>query len=342
MKIFVSVVSYRDKLLQKTIESLIENKSPRHEVVIGIFEQTALEDSLQTKAPDLIERKDIRYKRIDPQYADGVCWARKINFMQLEDEDFIYEVDSHMLFDKNWDRKLIKDYKKGVELSGTKKVIISGSCKNFELDKHGTPILHTHPTMMRSNVRYFLYQKENDILGPHGDIAVSDGEITPAIHICAGNFFTIADWVREVGPNTDIFFEGEEQYMVLESFKKGYKLYHMSDIVSYHYMFTNEYETKHWFNPISGNTNRYGELVHRGLKNFKKYMDDQDDDLLEKFYEYSGVDYINKSLDERAKTNSIIVAPPPDEVIDPTVGMDLTPKEAVEEKTEEVTDDGGV
>lgn len=317
MKIFVSVVSYRDKLLKSTIESLLSKKSLRHEIIIGIFEQTVEEDSLVKVAPELLKNKFIRYKRIDPIYADGVCWARDVNFLQLTDEDFIFEVDSHMIFDKDWDRKLINDYKKGVALSGTDKVIISGSCKNFEINTEGGIILHEHPVPMRSNVKYFLYQEHSDILGAHGDLETSDGNITPAIHICAGNFFTHAAWVKNVGANPDIYFEGEEQYMVLESFKQGYKLYHMSDIISYHYINTNEYDTKQWHNPII-TMEQYSNRVHRGLVNFKKYLDSLDDDVLEAYHKYSGVDYINKRLDEKAMTYSIRVEPPPEEVVEET------------------------
>ena len=317
MKIFVSVVSYRDKLLKKTIESLLNNKSLRHEVIIAIFEQTVEENSLITVAPELLDNKFIKYKRIDPIYADGVCWARAINFLQLTDEDFIFEVDSHMLFDKDWDRKLINDYRKGVALSGTDKVIISGSCKNFEISDDGVIIRHEHPVPMRSNVKYFLYQEHSDILGAHGDLEISDGNITPAIHICAGNFFTHSAWVKNVGANPDLYFEGEEQYMVLESFRKGYKLYHMSDIISYHYINTNQYETKQWHNPII-TMEQYSTRVHRGLTNFKKYIDNLEDEVLEAYHEYSGVDYIHKRIDEKAKTYSIVAGPHPEEALEPS------------------------
>lgn len=310
MKIFVSVVSYRDPLLQKTVQSLLDNKSPRYDITVAIFEQTSLQNSLVTLAPDLVSKKEVKYKRIDPEYAESVCWARHINFLQLSDEDFIYEVDSHMLFDKNWDRKLVNDYRQGVVLSGHDKVIITGSCKNFELDKNNNPILHEHPVPMRSDVKYFVYQYHSNILGAHGDIGPSDGRVTPAIHICAGNFFTHSSWVKNVGANPDIYFEGEEQYMVLESFKKGYDMYHMSDIVSYHYMNTNQYITKQWYEPIIP-MDVYSLRVQNGLDNFNKYLDQIEDAVLERFYCKTGVDYLNKSLDERAKTYSILAAPPP-------------------------------
>ena len=58
-----------------------------------------------------------------------------------------------------------------------------------------------------------------------------------------------------------------------------------------------QYETKQWYNPII-TTEKYAELVYAGLQNFNAYLDSLGPEFLEKFYEYSGVDYINKTFDE--------------------------------------------
>jgi hypothetical protein len=230
----------------------------------------------------------------------------------MKDEDFIYEIDSHMMFDKDWDKKLIDDYRQGIQKENTDRIIITGACKSFELDLNDNIVLHTHPVSMQSNVKYFTYQKRNDILGSHSDLHPSDGNITPAIHICAGNFFTHAAWVKNVGANPKLYFDGEEQYMILESFRQGYKMFHMSDVVSYHYNKTNEYETKQWFNPII-TVERYSQLVYDGIENFQAYLKGLDENVLKSYYEYSGVNYINQSLDERAKTYGIRI---PDDIKD--------------------------
>jgi len=306
MKIYVSVVSYRDPLLKLTVESLLENKSVRHDVTIGIFEQTKLEDSLVTVAPELVKHKNVRYKRIDPEYADGVTWARHINFMQLEDEDFIYQVDSHMLFDKNWDRKLVNDYKKGCARAGHDKVIITGNCKNFRMEDD-KPVLDFHPTEVTCKVRYFHYEPSIDLLGAHGDLEPASGDISDAIHICAGNFFAPAKWSKEVGVDTNIFFEGEEQLMVLQSYLKGYELYHPSAIKCYHYIDTHNYITKHWYEPISDATvENYHKRVPKSHQYLRSYIDSLDEDILEDFYKKFGVNYIDKCLDERARTYSLV------------------------------------
>jgi len=310
MKIFVSVVSYRDPLLKQTIESLIENKSVRHEITIGIFEQTRLEDSLATIAPDLIAKDFIRYKRIDPEYADGVCWARSINSMQANDEDFIYQIDSHMLFDVNWDRKLVNDYKKGVQKAGHDKVIISGNCKNFRMEDD-KPVLDQHPTDVTCKVLYFHYEPSIDLLAAHGDLHPSTGDIEPAIHICAGNFFAPLKWIKEVGVDTGIFFEGEEQLMVMQSYLKGYEIFHPSAIKCYHYIDTHNYITKHWYEPISTVTvDNYNKRVTRSHQYLRSYIDSLDEDILVAFHEKFGVNYIDKCLDERARTYALVVESP--------------------------------
>ena len=310
MKIFVSVVSYRDPLLKHTINSLLDNKSVRHDITIGIFEQTRLEDSLVTVAPELVALPNVKYKRIDPEYADGVCWARDINMMQSTDEDFIYQTDSHMLFDPNWDRKLVNDYKKGVVRAGHDRVIISGNCKNFHMEGD-EPVKDYHPTEVTCSVKYFHYEPAIDLLAAHGDLLPATGDISSAIHICAGNFFAPIKWIKEVGVDTGIFFEGEEQLMVMQSFLKGYEIYHPSALMCYHYIDTHNYVTKHWYEPISDETvQNYNRHVTRSHKYLRDYIDSLDEDVLLAFHKKYGVNYIDKTLDESAKSNSMFIETP--------------------------------
>ena len=312
MKIFVSIVSYRDPLLKMTVENVLQQASSRHEITVGIFEQTVAEDSLETVAPELVSNKQVRYKRIDPIYSDGVGWARAINCMQIEDEDFIYEIDSHMLFDKDWDRYLVNDWRKARNKVGSDKVIITGSCFSFDLNEQGEPRLHTNYYPMTSKVGYFHYQ-ENNLLGAHGDLIDRTDDVEPAIHICAGNFFTHTDWVRNVGINHKVFFDGEEQLMVLSSLANGYKLFHPRELHSYHFTGTGDYVTKQWHKPLI-TMEKYGEFVRKSIKQLSDYLEQIDEDVLEEYREYSGVDYINQRLEPKciAKTMN----PPPD-VLEP-------------------------
>ena len=307
-KIFVSVVSYRDPLLEQTIRNLFDTKSKDTYVVVGVFEQIVEEDSLEVKAPDLLERPDVRYKRADPKYTMGVGWARYNNALQIKDEDYFYQIDSHMLFDENWDLKLIQDFKLASSMhNNTNKIIISTACKNFEINEDGTIVLHKHPVPMTSIVKYFEYEKVFNILAAHGDLA-EGGKLIPAIHTCAGNFFTHADWVYEIGPDGRMYFSGEEQKMVLSSFLAGYHMYHPTEMVCYHYTKTGDYITKVWKEPVI-KEQEYADEVYKSYLYWNRYLNTISDEDLLRFYEYSGVDYINQIIDERSMTYSIKSVP---------------------------------
>lgn len=301
MKIFVSICSYRDPLLVFTLKSLIQSKSAITEVTYGIFEQIEKENSLEVLHPNLVSRPDVRYKRIDPQFSDGVGWARNINAIQMTDEDFYYQIDSHMIFDSGWDRQLIGDYKEACLLTGTNKVIISSNCKNFDLID-GSPALE-HNRNVACKARFYQFDK-NFWLYAHGEHTNPTEQVNPAVHIFAGNMFTHSDWISNVGIDPKIHFHGEEQIMTLSSFALGYKLFHGKQISCYHYRNSNDHTSKQDKNPVVSQ-DVLESRKRSSIDHFTRYIRNIDDEILQAYKSYSGVDYINRKLENRAITRTI-------------------------------------
>lgn len=302
MKIFVSICSYRDPLLVYTVKSLIQSKSEITEITYGIFEQIEKENSLEVLHPELVSRSDVKYKRIDPQFSEGVGWARNINALQMTDENFYYQIDSHMIFDKNWDRKLICDYREGCELSNTDKIIISSNCKNFAVVE-GTPVLE-HNVNVACKAKFYQFDK-NFWLFAHGEHIEPTKTVEPAIHVFAGNFFTHSEWISNVGISPRIYFHGEEQIMTLASFAADYKIFHGKQISCYHYNKSNEHSSKQAVDPVVS-TEVLEQRKAQSLTYFIQLIRNMDDRILNDFKEYSGVDYINRKLESRAITRSIL------------------------------------
>jgi len=312
MKIFVSIVSYRDPLLHQTIRNMMEMQSQLTKVTYGIFEQTDYPDSLEAKHPDLAQNKNVRYKRIDAKHSDGVGWGRHINSIQVTDEEFYYQVDSHMLFDKNWDRYLISDFKLGMQQHQTDRIIIDANCGSFRMQDDGTPWIDRHGAIT-VKAGYWSFH-ENYILGAHGEFRESTTDfLHPTIHLFAGNFFTHTDWIRNVGMNPRIFFEGEEQYMTLASLNAGYKLCAPRQIHCYHLIDTHRYVTKQDINQVVSHE-QLTRNREKSKKEFQNFLDSLSDEFFEEYRKYSGVDYINRKLENRAISRSILL--PPDVVND--------------------------
>lgn len=286
----------------------MENKSKRHDATYAILEQTCYKDSLEAKYPELSNHPDVSYKRIDPEYSDGCVWARSTNLLGLNsDHDFLYQIDSHMLFDPNWDRFLVEDWKKARKKEGHDKVIISGSCKVFVMNPDLGPCQVNYESPITSDVKYFNIDPVNHCPKAHGDHIPAKPEPFKGFHILAGNFFTHRDWAKNVGLVPESFYDTEEPLMTFMSYEKGYAVYHHSQISCYHLDDTKDYITKQWVNPVV-NTNKINKSMERSIKIWKKYLDDVEEEVLINFYKDFGVDMINHVIDDRARTVTIKVA----------------------------------
>lgn len=309
MNIFVSICSYQDPLLPHTIKSMMQTKSNRNNVVYSIFEQTRYEDSLACTEPVLVSRDDVIYKRIDPEYSDGCVWARNLNLLNVTDEyDFIYQIDSHILHDPNWDRALIEDYKRAMDLCGSNKVIITGSCKSFRIEQEeDSDEIKTYLNEdedLSCQVKYYTIDPDTLIPDVHGDSYPPTEMPREAFHVMAGNFFTHVDWIDNVGLDAKIFFEGEEVMMAMMSYAAGYKMFHHTKMVSYHLENTKQWHTKS--SPIDPKAARRREILSEiGRWRWKKYLETCREDMLESFRQEFGVDFINLEIEERAKTYSL-------------------------------------
>ena len=301
MKIFVSIVSYRDPLLYTTVMNLMGTRSGLFDTTVAIFEQTKFEQSLEALHPELVAQPFIVYKRIDPEFSDGVGWARHINSLQMTNEDFYYQIDSHMVFDHNWDRNLINDYKEASDNENTNKIIISDNCKNFVM-VDGMPSLD-HNRNVSCLARFYQFNKDFWLYA-HGDHFNPSSCVIPSIHVFAGNFFTHADWIFKVGIDSKIFFHGEEQIMMLSSFAAGYKTFHGKQISCYHYRDSNTHTSKQDVESVVS----YEILDSRkqaSIEHFKNYIRNIDDSVFKAYKDYSGVDYINRKLENRAITRTV-------------------------------------
>ena len=105
MSIFISIASYRDPELIRTIKSAIDNAANPEKLVFSIVVQ-----DLPTDIPDLSWIKNLRLITMHPREARGAGYARSIAMSQYSGEDYYLQIDSHTIFEKNWDQECIKQH----------------------------------------------------------------------------------------------------------------------------------------------------------------------------------------------------------------------------------------
>lgn len=295
--IFVSIVSYRDPLLDTTIKSLLSMQSNNNKLTISVLDQSTINCKYK-------DHPSVIYKQMPPEYSNGVGWARHINSLNITDEDFYYQIDSHSVFDKNWDEYLLFDFFNAAKHYDTYKITLSNACKVFTIDAAGN-VCKEHELGMGYLTVKFLSDRgfnQNKLPTPHGNFGPKpDSQIVKARHLHGGNFFTHTDFIRHVGLCPYMFLFGEEHHTTLNAFLNGYKLLHHTCVYIYHLRDTTDYISKIRVEPVISQK-RIDELQNRSMSYWLSFLSSIPNDQLTEFFNYTGVDYINLQLAESAKT----------------------------------------
>jgi hypothetical protein len=230
-KIFISIASYKDKLLKNTILEAYNNARYKDRLVFGIFEQIQMSDCLDLGQFSF--RDQIRYQRVDPETTKGVCWARKNIQEMIADEQYFLQIDAHTLFNPDWDQTLIdtldeiKNYHPKCIMSGYPDDF---NCNTFE--KHpGVPnSVNIISNMEERNHLFALH----GFHPPVGGWFSSSHKITHGYHLGACFIFSDISFAQEVPYDDSVFFGGEEAILSARAWTHGYNIFHISKIPLYH------------------------------------------------------------------------------------------------------------
>jgi hypothetical protein len=247
--IFVSIASYRDKELIKTVKSCLENAHDPDNIRIGIcWQYDETEDtSVFDNDPRILSYK-IYWKDVE----GSVCWARSlIQEKFFNNEEYYFQVDSHTLFAKNWDKILIDMYR---NLPTNKAVISVGPSYYYDLSADGAlPHYDWEPVEFVDGIHrdtQLKKQKLDALGGTHfmyGFLPADDvSKPIRARHISAAFLFTIGQWVRDVPYDPNLYFSGEEPTITLRSYTNGYDIFNPNEFIIWHLKYNFPVRKRHW------------------------------------------------------------------------------------------------
>lgn len=231
MSIFISIASYRDSELPKTVKSLYDNAENPQELVFGIVSQ-------DTDYPifDGIPVDQIRIILVDPANARGVGYARKIAMELYEDEDYFFQIDSHMRFAHKWDTTLKEMLSWCQAQEKTDRVILSQFPAPYIPLDNGTdfyPKNHeffwdkpswTSVTNPWLNMWGGQRQEIKDLSRPHYS------------HTVLGSFiFAYGFITKEIPYDERISYMGEEVCFAIRAYTRGWHIYAPNKMVAWHF-----------------------------------------------------------------------------------------------------------
>lgn len=248
--IFVSIASYRDKELVKTVKSLFENATYPDMITVGILWQYDETEDLNQFNDHRVLTHKVYWKDVE----GSVCWARALIQEKFYDnQQWYFQVDSHTQFAPGWDIKLIQMY----ETIETASVISVGPPYYYDTSAHGG---QKPSNMDRVFERNGLFYDKYISIQPLSSLTVT-GDIMfgfkdasdlskpmRARHVSAAWLFAPEKWVNDVPYDPNLYFHGEEATLALRSFTNGYDLYNPNDLVIWHLNYHFPTRDRHWNN----------------------------------------------------------------------------------------------
>ena len=310
MKIFISIASYQDLLLPVTINSAITNAKFKENIRFGIIDQCKVKlDFSKAKIKD-----QISYIHIEPKDARGPCWARSLAQALMNDEEYFLQVDSHTVFEKNWDEYLL-NYIKTIEKEH-KKPVISAYPRGFEVvdfekkvfkkvqeDDHSTHVMVVDSEKSFKD-GYFSMQK---------GLPTKSKQIYKGFLISAGFLFSSRKMVEEVPYDPNLYFEGEETTLALRLFTNGFDIFHIPRIPLFHCYVDYSNVTKrpmHWNDSEEeARTVKWRVLQEKSKKRISQIIQQDlkgsfglgNERSLNDYKEFSGIDLKNKRIVDKEK-----------------------------------------
>ena len=308
-KIFVSIASYRDPELLKTLNDLISKAKNPEDLRIVIAWQHSEEDewdSLEEYA------NDSRFTILDLNCKEskGVCWARNIIQQEYQGEQYYLQLDSHHRFSDNWDETL-KDYIHYLQCIGYKKPVLSAYLPSYDPETESKIF-----EVWGLNIERFLPEGAVFLRPNHVDNWDNLKEPFRGRFISAHFVFTVGSFAREVMYDPNFYFHGEETSLAARAYTHGYDIFGPHKPVIWH-EYTREGKKKHW-----DDNSTWSELDKASYARFRKLfgMDPgctpcQRKDLhpyafgtnrsLEDYEKYAGLKFSTRQIHSETRNNSI-------------------------------------
>jgi hypothetical protein len=232
--IFINLGAYNEIHLDMMIKNCLKNASYPARVRIGLFIHD--QDGIRQ---DLSHYKDnLKVSYFDYPAPLGCCVGREMAHAFYNSEDYYMQLDAHMLFEKDWDVKVINSFE--TLKKKYPKPIISYYVPWWCLNHNGT-------------IKHYSSDKDSSLNGPMNfDIKDSfrakypkpggvgiDWSASPTKYIehhqIAGHFiFSDPEFFDDVRPDTTIMFAPEESLLALRAWTRGYRIFAISSPIVWH------------------------------------------------------------------------------------------------------------
>ena len=293
MTIFISIASYRDPELERTIHSAIDNAENPQDLHFGVFLQ-----EFEQNEPDLSWVPNLTIEKVHPKLAKGAGYARAQIVPMYSGQDYFLQIDSHTIFEKDWDVLCIDQYTRAQKIANNPKIILSSFPLPFYVESNkevsiikNSKIQLPYPTKQKPKLT-----KRNEWTAERVLLS-SKTNPEESTTILAGFIFSTGDLIKEVPYDPEISFFGEELCFAVRAWTRGWDIYSPCKVILYHFYYRQEY-SKIWKDKNLRNTS-WKELENMSREKQKKILCGLEGGIyghgsvrtIEQYEEITGIDF---------------------------------------------------
>ena len=315
MSIFISLAAYSDPLLGFTMAQAYEKAKWPDELRFGVIDQNVA--GLPSPVPTHIPPRQVSYIKIDKEAARGCCWARAMAMSCYRDQDWFLQIDSHSMFEQDWDETLINKAQACMQFS--ENCVLSSYPPGFSFVNGIATPGSTSDRLTAHVVKPGTGFDRPDM--PYLEMLAKPLEGVGAVsgfHIAAGFLFASGDFVYKFPYDPFLYFNEEEQSMSLRLFTHGWDIFHIRGVPIFHLY---RVDGQHGTSPLiwqeqttgaPGSQPLWITLTKRARRRMTELMSGDSGNLgvhglgnvrsLQDFSDFCGIDYPNRILHPKAHT----------------------------------------
>jgi hypothetical protein len=233
-RIFVSIASYRDAELARTVRDLFARAARPEKISVAVLDQNECRSAL----PERPRGAKIIYEQIHPADSRGACWARARLQAKLGSEGYFLQIDSHHVFKRGWDRLLFEQF----AACPSAHPVLTAYLPPYELQR-GRPKFNA----AASTPMHFSHFDHDGVIIYRAYSYAEEPILPPQpARFFSGHFaFARRDFVERVPYDPELYFYGEESTLAARAFTHGYDLYHPGRTIAWHH-YIRQGRPRHW------------------------------------------------------------------------------------------------
>ena len=302
-KIFISIASFCDDILPYTLMRAIAQARDPSRLHFGIVDQSPLTNEQPT--PSSVSPARLSIVKIDPVQSKGACWARALAMNFYDGEEYFFQIDSHMDFEKDWDHALITQSQALDQITNLH-VISSYPHAFYFVDGKAT---YTKTT---ENILFHVARRNSQFTPTSKSLAFDavplDKKVpVPGFHLGAGCLFAPGSYAQKFPYDPYFYFHGEEQALSLRLYTHGWTIYHMPALLIYH-LYNNKNSSStprklHWDRTFEAERQHHWSVLENRSQRRLIQLANNDKSLgvyslgtvrsVANYAEFSGLDYAN-------------------------------------------------